>query len=66
MEVKTIEGLIADKGLSLEKFALMLNISRQTLQKKLENRTQWKMDEVDKVCKILGISIEEGIRLFLR
>lgn len=66
MEIKRLDGLLAQKGITIARFAVMLGMSRQTLSKKINCETAWKTDEIAKACEIFDISIQEGISLFLR
>ncbi len=66
MEIRTLEGLLADRKMTQDDFATLMGISRQTLSNKMNNKSEWKACEIDKACGILGISVNEGISLFLR
>lgn len=46
---------IKDSGLKLEYIAAQLGISRFTLSKKIENETEFKTSEVQKMCEVLNI-----------
>lgn len=56
---------ISARGYKLSYVAEKLNISGASLTSKLENRTSFKLDEVSKLCDLLGIhSLKEKEMIF--
>ncbi len=57
---------IKDAGFRLGYVADVLGITPYTLQKKLDNDSQFRISEVDALAKLLGLTPEEKDALFLR
>lgn len=58
---------IEDMGLKLKYVAYQLGISAYSLQKKINNVTEFKSGEIIRLCKILNIvSLEEREKIFFR
>lgn len=57
---------IKDAGYRLSYVAEVLGISQYTLQKKLDNDSEFKISEVDALAKLLGLTPAEKNALFLR
>lgn len=55
---------IKDSGFRLGYVAQVLGISQYTLQKKLDNDSEFKISEVDALAKLLGLSPAEKNALF--
>ena len=55
---------IKDSGFRLGYVAQVLGISQYTLQKKLDNDSEFKISEVDALAKLLGLSPTEKNALF--
>lgn len=57
--------VIKKSGLKRYYIAEKLNLTTYGLQKKIENNTQFKADEIKEFCNILGIdSLEEREKIF--
>ena len=50
---------IKSKYKTLGEFAKTVGISQSTLSLKLNGKVGWKQTEIEKVCQLLGISIDE-------
>lgn len=50
-------------GSQLE-FAKAMGISVSTISKKLSNKVDWRQDEIEKACKVLGIKKEFISKIF--
>ena len=60
-----LKAVIAKSGLKLQHLAEVLGISRQALNKKIENKTQFKAGEIKSLCDVLGIeSVSDKERIF--
>lgn len=60
-----LELKIKEKGLKKVFIAEQLEISRGTLQKKIENKSFFNQYEIDKLCKVLNItSLKEKESIF--
>lgn len=55
---------IKDAGYRLSFVAKVLGISQYTLQKKLDNDSEFKISEVDALAKLLGLTPAEKDALF--
>lgn len=59
-----LRAIINEKGIKYSKIADELGISSYALQKKIENRNEFKPSEINKLCNILSIKslqIKENI-----
>lgn len=63
---KLLREIIADKGLKLTYIAKELGISRFSLSKKIKNDNEFLPSEINKLCKILGITNSKmKVKIFL-
>ena len=58
-DTKKLREVIKNSGLKLEFIAEKLGITRFSLTKKIENVTEFKTSEVQKMCDVLGITDTE-------
>ena len=58
-DTERLRKIIGDSGLKLEYIAKQLDITRFSLQKKLENVTEFKASEIQKMCEVLNIMDSE-------
>lgn len=64
-DTKLLNEIIDKSGYKRKYLADCLGISRFTLAKKIDNVTEFKLSEVDKLCKILKIeSLYDRQRIF--
>ena len=62
----TLKGRIIEKGLTQEKLAEKIGMSQNTMSSRICGRSSFRVDEVKKICCILGIeSSEEKAKIFL-
>jgi hypothetical protein len=54
-----LRGLIREKSGTLEAFAVAVGLSPAKIRAKLNNSTDFKLPEIDRVCEFLGIRNEE-------
>ena len=54
-DTEKLRKLISESGLKLEYIAKQLDITRFSLQKKLENITEFKASEIQRMCEVLKI-----------
>ena len=60
-------GRIREFGFTQESLAKQIKINPQTLSWKLNNKSSFTIDEMDKICKLLDISLEEiGVYFFTK
>lgn len=59
-DTERLRKIIGDSGLKLEYIAKQLDITRFSLQKKLENVTEFKASEIQKMCEVLNIVDSES------
>lgn len=52
-------GRIAEKFGTQERFAEAMNMSPQTLSLKLNNKSDWKREEMIKACELLEIDVRK-------
>lgn len=61
-----LKAIILEKGYTQRTLAERLGINKNTLNSKINGNSQFNIDEVDQICKILGInSAEEKCSIFL-
>lgn len=63
-DTKKLREQIARSGFKLVYLADQLGITRQALQKKIENDTEFKASEVDRLSKLLQLSVEDKEGIF--
>ena len=51
-----LRDLIASRGLKYQYIAKCLNISRETLDRKIKNKSDFRTGEVQLLCEMLGIT----------
>ena len=59
-----IRTYIQDSGLKLGHVAHVLGITNNTLRCKLENESEFKVSEAEKLSKMLGMTVEQRDRCF--
>ena len=59
MRYSKLRGLIKEKGLTETQFGNMLQLSKTALSQRLNEKTSWKIDEIEQACRLLGIQEEE-------
>lgn len=60
-----LKQVIKESGLKLQSIANWLGISRFALQMKIENRHQFKSEEIQTLCRVLNIdSLEQKEAIF--
>lgn len=66
MKANLLRGEIKAQGMTLEALAKKIGISRNSMSAKLNGRTQFNADEIEKICMALGISDpERKVEIFL-
>lgn len=66
MNRKLLKAKIVEKGITMDKFASLLSMSRVTLYAKMAGKSQFSIEEVIQACNILGIELpEEKVKIFL-
>ena len=66
MNANALKGRIMEKGLTQEKLAEKIGISQNTMSSRICGHSSFRVDEVKKICRILGIdSSEEKAKIFL-
>ncbi len=56
--------LIKSKKITLEEVAAVVGITRQGLEKKLTNRSEFKVSELVKLCEFLNLTEEQKQKIF--
>ena len=59
MNTRKLRGRIREHYETQEAFAKALEMSPATLSKKLMGKTEWDRQEIEEVCALLHIAIEE-------
>ena len=60
-------GRIREFGFTQESLSKQIKINPQTLSWKLNNKSYFTTEEIDKICKLLDISLEEiGVYFFTK
>lgn len=63
---KKLNDVIQSKGLKLEFVAKSIGISIGSMSNKMNGKTDFKLPEVQKLIKLLGLSIEEANDIFFK
>lgn len=61
-EARVIRGLIAETGITKSEIAAVLNVSTETLRRRLHSPGTWTLAQVDAVAPLLGTTAEAIIR----
>ncbi len=56
-DTNMLRAIIKKKGLKYTKIAEKLGITGYSLQKKIENKSEFKASEINKLCEILDIKL---------
>lgn len=59
MSYRKLKGKITEVFELQESFAKALGIDPSSLSAKLNNKSPWKREEIEKSCELLGIPIED-------
>lgn len=59
MNESKLRGRIREKFGTQEAFADAIGMSHTTLSAKLNGKSEWKRQEIEDACRLLGISAEE-------
>ena len=59
MSYDKLKGKITEVFKTRAAFAEALEINNASLSSKLNNKTPWKREEIQKACELLGIPIEQ-------
>lgn len=49
---------------SIEKFAVAIDLDKSTLSAKLNGKSPWTMPQIEKACKLLGLTIPQNLDYF--
>lgn len=60
-----LSGKIKEKFKTQERFAVAMDMSSRSISLKLNNKREWKQNEIDKACELLDISTNEIGEFFL-
>lgn len=55
MRYSKLRGLIKEKGLTETQFGSRLKLSKTALSQRLNEKTAWKVEEIEAACKVLQI-----------
>lgn len=65
MNINKLKGKLREKKLSYKKCAEALNMTDTTLNNKINGHSKFYVEEVDKLAKVLNLTLEEKIDIFL-
>lgn len=63
-DTRALRTAIKAAGLTYKKIAQALGIAAYTLQMKIDNDTEFKVSEVDKISQMLGFTLEQKDAIF--
>ena len=63
-DTEMIRGYIRSSGMKLGHVAHVLGITNNTLRNKLENESEFKLSEAEKLSRMLGMTSEQRDRCF--
>lgn len=66
INTKLLKSYFVKNGLKQEEIARKIGISYQSLSDKINNKVQFKIDEVADLCEILGITTEKDNIFFFK
>ena len=59
-----LEKVISDSGIKKGHLAMLVGINSYTLAMKINNEREFKASEIDTLCKILNIDVNNRMRIF--
>ena len=65
VDVNKLRGKIVEKGFSQQELAQSIGIDRSTFYRKMRNNGDFSIGEVAEIAKIMQLSNEEAIEIFL-
>ena len=67
VNVNKLKGKIVEQNLSVEKLAELMGINKSTIYRKIANDgSDFSIDEVDSMIKILNLSADDVISIFFK
>lgn len=63
-DTRALRDCITQSGFKLSFLAERLGITRQSLQRKIENDTEFKASKVDGLARLLNLSVDDKERIF--
>ena len=61
-----LTSIINESGYTYSEIAQELGISRQGLWKKINNHSEFKQSEIEKITRILNLDMEENSKIFFK
>ena len=65
VDVNKLRGKIVEKGFSQQELAQSIGIDRSTFYRKMKNNGDFSIGEVAEIAKIMQLTNEEAIEIFL-
>lgn len=65
VDVNKLRGKIVEKGFSQQELAQSIGIDRSTFYRKMKNNGDFSIGEVAEIAKVMQLSNEEAIEIFL-
>ena len=65
MNKNLLKSIIYKKGMTIKKVAEMLGITRISLSMKISGKTNFSVEDIKKLRKILGLTNKEIIEIFI-
>lgn len=56
MNLAKLRGAIAEAGLSAERLGKKVGMSKTTIHSRMQGRSSFRLDEVNKICEVLNIT----------
>ena len=56
LNINKLKGRIVEKGLTAQKLAPLLNLSEDAMYMKMNQRSEFKRSEIERICQLLEIS----------
>ena len=65
MKTDKLKGKFREKNMSYGKVALYLGVSKTTINNKINGKTSFYLDEIEKLSTLLNLTIDEKVDIFL-
>lgn len=65
VDVNKLRGKIVERGFSQQELAQSIGIDRSTFYRKMKNNGDFSIGEVAEIAKVMQLSNEEAIEIFL-
>ena len=59
MAFNKLKGLLVEKGFTYLEAAIFIGVSEKTFASKINGKVEWKRDEMEMLCKMLKVPLDQ-------